>query len=73
MKKKELSPDQKAWEIFKVMCFNSIVVSFGLGMLIIIFPNLMPYSMLFIVICPVGFFITWHCYAKQFLKEGIKP
>jgi len=73
MKLRDCTPEQKAWEIFKLMCLNSIFVSFGLGMLIIIFPNLMPYSMLFMIICPVGFFVTWYTYANKFLKEEIKP
>ena len=70
---KKTSKEQRAWTTFNAMAFNSIFVSMGIGMLLILLVNHMPYTMLLMLICPVSYFVLWKIYAKEFLKEGIKP
>jgi len=65
--------EQRAWEHFKGITFIASIISFGCGGLAILFIREFVPAMLSILIAPISFFVAWHLFAKEFLKEGIKP
>jgi len=73
MKRKDLSKEARAWEDFKFISFNSMMIAFGLGALTIIFIRDFIPIMLTILVGPICFFIAWHFLSKKFLKENIIP
>ena len=71
--KEKMSMEQKAWEHFKGITFVASIISFGCGALTILFIRENVTIMLLILVAPISFFVAWKVFAKEFLKEGIKP
>ena len=68
-----MKKEQKAWEHFKGITFVASIISFGCGGLTILFIRDNVTVTLLILVAPISFFIAWYLFAKEFLKEGIKP
>jgi len=73
MKRKDLSREARAWEDFKCITFISTMFAFGCGALVAIFVRAFIPIMLLVLVGPICFFIAWHFFAKEFLKENITP
>jgi len=73
MKRKDLSEEQRAWEDFKFVTFNSAMIAFGLGAIVILFVRDFLPSMLLILFAPISYFFAWRYFPKRFLKNEIKP
>ena len=71
--KEKTSKEQGAWEAFKFITFTGAMVAFGCGGLTIIFIREFVPIMLLILIAPISFAIAWKVFAKEFLKDGVKP
>ena len=73
MKRKDMSIEQRAWEDYKFITFNSGMIAFGLGAVTIIFlKESFAYPILLILVHPVIFFFAFRFFPKRFLKERIK-
>ena len=68
-----MKKEQRTWEHFKGITFVASLISFGCGELTILFIREYVAIMLLIIVAPISFFIAWKVFAKDFLKEGIKP
>ena len=71
--KKKMSMEQRAWNNFKAITFIASIVSFGCGGLTILFIRDNIPIMLLILVAPISYAIALRVFAKDFLKEGIKP
>ena len=73
MKRKDMSIEQRAWEDYKFITFNSGMIAFGLGAVTIIFlKESFAYPLLLILVHPIMFFFAFKYLPKKFLKEGVK-
>jgi len=73
MKRKDLTPEQRAWEDYKFITFNSGMIAFGLGAVTIIFiKETFFYPMLLVLVHPIIFFFAFKYLPKKFLKKEIK-
>lgn len=74
MKRKDLSIEQRAWEDFKFITFNSIMIAFGLGaFLVLTLSKDRIYLMLLVLVAPLCYFFAWRYFPKRFLRNEIKP
>lgn len=71
--KKKMSMEQRAWNHFKGITFVASLISFGCGALTILFIRDNTPIMLLILVAPISYAIALRVFAKDFLKEGIKP
>ena len=63
---------EMSWEKFKVLILVSGIISYGLGLITVMFIEWFGVLMTGILFHPIAVFYVWKKYSNDFLKKGIK-